>query len=103
MKKKKKDSLSELDLNILSSIEKNNITDQRKLSQILNTSLGKINYCLRALIEVGLIKIENFSNSDKKINYVYILTPKGIKAKVRLTNHFLKKKLEEYEKLREML
>ncbi len=95
--------MSELDLNILSSIEKNTITDQRKLSQILNTSLGKVNYCLRALIEVGLIKIENFSNSEKKINYVYILTPKGIKAKVKLTNHFLKKKLDEYEKLKEML
>ncbi|MDC3161536.1 MarR family EPS-associated transcriptional regulator [Gammaproteobacteria bacterium] len=103
MKKKKIDSMSELDLNILSSIEKNTITDQRKLSQILNTSLGKVNYCLRALIEVGLIKIENFSNSEKKINYVYILTPKGIKAKVKLTNHFLKKKLDEYEKLKEML
>ena len=60
MKKKKIDSMSELDLNILGSIEKNTITDQRKLSQILNTSLGKVNYCLRALIEVGLIKIENF-------------------------------------------
>lgn len=95
--------MSELDLNILGSIEKNTITDQRKLSQILNTSLGKVNYCLRALIEVGLIKIENFSNSEKKINYVYILTPKGIKAKVKLTNHFLKKKLDEYEKLKEML
>ena len=103
MKKKKIDSMSELDLNILGSIEKNTITDQRKLSQILNTSLGKVNYCLRALIEVGLIKIENFSNSEKKINYVYILTPKGIKAKVKLTNHFLKKKLDEYEKLKEML
>ncbi len=103
MTQKKNKDLSELDLNILSSIEKNKITDQRKLSQIVGTSLGKINYCLRALIEVGFIKIENFSNSDKKINYVYILTPKGIKAKVELTNHFLKKKLVEYEKLKEML
>ena len=103
MSDKKKKPLSELDLNILNSVQQNNITDQRKLSQILGTSLGKVNYCLRELIKVGLIKIDNFSNSEKKLNYVYILTPKGIKAKVKLTNHFLKKKLDEYEKLKEML
>ena len=96
-------SLSELDLNILGSIDQNIIKDQRVLAKIIGTSLGKVNYCLRALIKVGLVKIENFSNSEKKINYVYILTPKGIEAKVSLTQHFLKRKIEEYEKLKEYL
>ena len=98
-----KTGLDELDLNILGSIDKNNITDQRKLSLIIGTSLGKVNYCLRGLINVGLVKVENFSNSEDKMKYVYILTPKGIEAKVSLTKHFLKKKLEEYEKLEEYL
>ena len=87
----------------MGSIDKNNITDQRKLSLIIGTSLGKVNYCLRGLINVGLVKVENFSNSEDKRKYVYILTPKGIEAKVSLTKHFLKKKLEEYEKLEEYL
>jgi EPS-associated MarR family transcriptional regulator len=98
-----KTELDELDLNILGSIDKNNITDQRKLSLIIGTSLGKVNYCLRGLINVGLVKVENFSNSEDKMKYIYILTPKGIEAKVSLTKHFLKKKLEEYEKLEEYL
>ena len=96
-------SLSELDLNILGSIDQNTIKDQRALSKIIGTSLGKVNYCLRALMRVGLVKIENFSNSEEKINYVYILTTKGIEAKVSLTQHFLKRKIEEYEKLKEYL
>jgi EPS-associated MarR family transcriptional regulator len=103
IKRKEIKALSELDLNILGSIDQNIIKDQRALSKIIGTSLGKVNYCLRALIKVGLVKIENFSNSEKKINYVYILTPKGIEAKVSLTQHFLKRKIEEYEKLKEYL
>ena len=98
-----KSELDELDLNILGSIDKNIITDQRKLSSIIGASLGKVNYCLRGLIKVGFVKIENFSNSEDKIKYVYILTPKGIEAKIALTKHFLRKKIEEYEKLEEYL
>jgi EPS-associated MarR family transcriptional regulator len=95
--------LDELDLDILASIDKNIITDQRKLSSIIGASLGKINYCLKGLINIGFVKIENFSNSQNKIKYVYILTPKGIEAKVSLTKYFLRKKIEEYEKLQEYL
>ena len=100
---KKIESLSELDLDILGSIDSRNISDQRTLSQTIGSSLGKVNYCLRELIKVGFVKIENFSNSDNKMGYSYILTPKGIEAKVLLTKHFLRKKMEEYERIQEYL
>jgi|TARA_B100001540_G_C15812883_1_gene645549 hypothetical protein len=100
---KKIESLSELDLDILGSIDSRNISDQRTLSQTIGSSLGKVNYCLRELIKVGFVKIENFTNSDNKMGYSYILTPKGIEAKVLLTKHFLRKKMEEYERIQEYL
>ena len=65
----------------------------------LGVSLGKLNYCLKALKEKGLIKIKNFKKSPKKINYIYVLTPLGITTKTRLTVVFMKKKLAEYDEL----
>ena len=65
----------------------------------MNFSLGKVNYCIKSLTKVGLIKLQNFSNSDKKLGYLYVLTPKGIKEKTILTKRFLKIKQLEYEKL----
>ena len=62
-------------------------------------SLGKVNYCIKALTEIGFIKLQNFSQSDQKIGYLYVLTPKGIKEKTILTKQFLKIKQSEYEKL----
>ena len=85
---------------VLRKVSKNPKTTQRKLSYELDLSLGKINYCLKALIDKGLIKIKNFSKNNNKISYVYILTPKGIKAKTRLTLNFMKKKMREYEELK---
>ena len=85
---------------VLRKVSKNPKTTQRKLSNELDLSLGKINYCLKALIDKGLIKIKNFSKNNNKISYVYILTPKGIKAKTRLTLNFMKKKMREYEELK---
>tara|TARA_B110000879_G_C10889829_1_gene400200 strand:- start:180 stop:500 length:321 start_codon:yes stop_codon:yes gene_type:complete len=93
----------ELDLIVLGSIHQNIINDQRKLSKIIGASLGRVNYCVRGLLKAGFIKIENFSNSENRIKYVYILTPSGIEAKILLTKHFLKRKLEEYEKIQEYL
>ena len=85
---------------VLRKVSKNPKTTQRKLSNELDLSLGKINYCVKALIDKGLIKIKNFSKNNNKISYVYILTPKGIKAKTRLTLNFMKKKMREYEELK---
>ena len=83
---------SQDNLNILRKIsQKKNIT-QRKLANELGFSLGKLNYCISALKLKGLIKIENFKKNKNKINYIYILTPKGISKKANLTITFMKKK-----------
>ncbi|WP_246598935.1 MarR family EPS-associated transcriptional regulator [Methylogaea oryzae] len=73
---------------------------QRALAKELGISVGKTNYCLRALMEKGLVKTGNFRNSDNKLAYVYLLTPQGLEEKARLTVEFLKIKLSEYEALR---
>ncbi|MBU2317998.1 MAG: MarR family EPS-associated transcriptional regulator, partial [Gammaproteobacteria bacterium] len=72
---------------------------QRELAKRLDISLGKANFCLKALIEKGLIKAENFKNSTNKMGYLYLLTPKGIEEKVSLTQRFLQRKLKEHEVL----
>lgn len=86
--------------NILRNLDRNSKISQRKLAKNLGFSLGKLNYCLKALKEKGLIKIKNFSNNQNKINYIYILTPKGISKKTQLTINFMKKKLREYDELK---
>lgn len=73
---------------------------QRELASSLGVSLGKVNYCLRALIEKGLVKAENYRNSDNKLSYLYILTPSGAAAKMELTRDFLAQKVKEYDMLR---
>ena len=73
---------------------------QRELADELGFSLGKLNYCIKALQEKGLIKLKNFKNNRNKINYLYILTPKGIAIKTSLTVNFMKKKMREYEELK---
>ena len=88
---------------ILRKLEKKPQSNQRDLANQLGVSLGKLNYCLKALKEKGLIKIKNFKKNPKKINYIYVLTPLGIATKTRLTVAFMKKKLEEYEKLNKEL
>jgi EPS-associated MarR family transcriptional regulator len=72
---------------------------QRQLSQALGLSLGKTHYVLRALLDKGLLKAENFKRSDNKVAYAYLLTPKGIKAKLRMTRQFLARKETEFELL----
>ena len=96
-------SLHETDLMVIVEIEKNSSINQRALAQKLNISLGKINYCIKALIDVGFIKIDNFSNAQNKLQYLYLITPKGIAAKTRLTKKFLKIKQKEYNQLKELL
>ena len=72
---------------------------QRELAKELGFSLGKLNYCLKSLRSKGLIKIENFRKNPNKINYIYVLTPKGIAEKTKLTINFMKRKMKEYEEL----
>ena len=76
---------------------------QRDLARGLNLSLGKVNYCMKALKEKGYIKINNFKKNPDKISYAYILTPKGIKEKTNLTVNFMKRKMIEYEDLKKEL
>ena len=82
---------------ILQSLERDSRPTQRQLSNNLGVSLGKINYCLKSLVEKGFIKVNNFSNSNNKIQYSYLLTPKGIEEKARLTLDFIRVKTQEYD------
>jgi len=87
-------------LNILRNISKNSNANQRQLAKSLGFSLGKLNYCLNALKNKGLIKMKNFKKNPKKLNYFYILTPKGISEKTKLTINFMQRKMKEYEELK---
>ena len=78
-------------------------SSQRKLSKELNISLGKINYCLNALKEKGYVKISNFKKSKTKSKYLYVLTPKGISEKTKITLIFMKNKMKEYDELKKEL
>tara|TARA_B100000700_G_C14864018_1_gene770021 strand:- start:180 stop:479 length:300 start_codon:yes stop_codon:yes gene_type:complete len=86
-------------LNILRKISKYPNFSQRKIASDLNLSLGKINYCIKELNKKGLIKINNFKKSKNKSKYIYILTPKGIAFKTKITINFMKRKMKEYDEL----
>lgn len=88
------------DLNLLRKLSKKPVSSQRELAKELGFSLGKLNYCLNALKNKGLIKINNFQKNPNKINYMYLLTPKGISTKTKLTINFMKRKMEEYDELK---
>lgn len=85
---------------ILRKIGQNPETTQRELAKGLGFSLGKLNYCLRALQKKGLVKVENFKTNKNKLNYFYILTPRGISHKTKLTINFMKRKMQEYDELK---
>ena len=89
--------------NVLRKIQKKPMSSQRELAEDLGFSLGKLNYCLKALKEKGLIKIKNFKKNPKKLNYIYALTPKGISEKTKLTLNFMKRKMREYDELKNEL
>ena len=88
---------------ILRKISTKPDVSQRKLARELGFSLGKLNYCLRALKDKGYVKIRNFKKNPNKINYFYYLTPKGISHKTKLTINFMKKKIAEYDELKREL
>ena len=89
--------------NVLRKIQKNPKSTQRELAEELGFSLGKLNYCLKALQSKGLIKIENFKKNPNKLNYFYVLTPKGIAQKTKLTLNYMQRKMREYDELKKEL
>jgi len=88
---------------VLRKIKSKPNSTQRELAEELGFSLGKLNYCLKALKSKGLVKIENFTKNPNKINYIYVLTPKGISEKTKLTVNFMKRKMKEYDELKREL
>ena len=88
---------------VLRKIQKKPDSTQRELAEELGFSLGKLNYCIKALQEKGLLKLENFKKNPKKINYFYVLTPKGMAEKTKLTVNFMKRKMKEYDELKKEL
>ena len=88
---------------VLRKIQKKPNSTQRELAEELGFSLGKLNYCLKALQNKGLVKIENFKKNPNKLNYFYVLTPAGISEKTKLTINFMKRKLKEYDELKKEL
>ena len=85
---------------VLRKIQKKPDSSQREIAKDLGISLGKLNYCLKALQAKGLVKIKNFKKNPKKLNYLYVLTPKGIDLRIKLTLIFMKKKIKEYDELK---
>tara|TARA_Y100000590_G_scaffold449576_1_gene587948 strand:- start:510 stop:812 length:303 start_codon:yes stop_codon:yes gene_type:complete len=90
-------------LNVLRKIQKKPNSTQREFAKELGFSLGKFNYCIKALQQKGYIKIKNFKKNPNKINYLYVLTPQGISEKTKLTLNFMKRKMREYDELKKEL
>lgn len=89
----------ELQYQALKQLKRNPRLTQRQLAEILGVSLGKTNYLVKSLLDVGWLKLENFKNSDNKVGYIYLLTPKGIAEKAAITRRFLDRKRSEYDRL----
>jgi EPS-associated MarR family transcriptional regulator len=96
---KRLEHLEDLHFRVLRLIEDQPHVSQRELAERLGVSNGKLHYCMRALIEKGLVKLGNFANSKHHLGYAYLLTPKGISQKASMTTRFLKRKVAEYEAL----
>lgn len=89
----------ELDLHLLRELSTDPATSQRSLARRLGVSVGRVNFCLRALADKGWIKASNFRRSDNKWAYAYLMTPTGVEQKLRLTRAFLQRKTQEYDRL----
>jgi len=85
---------------VMRILQENPDLTQRELAQKLGVSVGGLNYCLKALMDKGCVKMQNFQNSKNKFKYVYLLTPQGIAERVALTSRFLNRKMQEYESLK---
>ena len=89
--------------NVLRKLQKKPHSTQRQLAKELGFSLGKLNYCIKALQLKGLVKIKNFKKNPNKINYLYVLTHRGIAEKTKLKLDFMKRKMKEYDELKKEL
>ena len=96
----KSQNITEDHIDLLHTIEKDGNASQREIATNTGLSIGKVNYIIKALIDIGFIKINNFNKSNRKLEYAYILTPKGIKEKAAITKRFIMKKKQEYDKLK---
>lgn len=90
-------------LEVMRLLEANPQMSQREIAAALGVSLGKANYCLKALLDKGWLKMQNFQGNKNKLAYAYLLTPKGIIEKSEITAHFLKRKMQEYENLKSLI
>lgn len=95
--------IKEDDLDVLHLIHKDPNISQRKIALKLGLSLGKVNYCIKSLTKIGFLKLQNFSDSNNKKSYIYLLTPKAIIEKTLITKKFIKAKREEFDKLHSYL
>ena len=95
----KSQNITEDQLDLMHIINGDSNASQRQIAKKTGLSIGKVNYCLKALIDIGFIKVDSFGKSSQKINYTYILTPKGIIEKAAITKQFIIKKKQEYDKL----
>lgn len=91
--------ISEDQLDLMHIIESDSNITQRQIAKKTGFSIGKVNYCLKALIDIGFVKLDNFTKSKQKLGYIYILTPKGMQEKAAITRQFIIKKKQEYNKL----
>jgi EPS-associated MarR family transcriptional regulator len=90
-------------LHLLRKLNKDPGLSQRSLAKQLGFSIGKLNYCLKSLVDKGLVKIDSFKKNPNKFNYIYVLTPKGLSEKTKLTLNFMKIKMKEYDELKKEL
>jgi EPS-associated MarR family transcriptional regulator len=100
MASKHPEQVEDLHFRVLKLLQDNPDLSQRELAERVGVSNGKLHYCMKALIEKGLVKFGNFAHSKHHLGYAYLLTPKGIAQKANMTSDFLKRKLAEYEALR---
>ena len=100
MANKSKKIHPDIHFRLLNALEENPRVTQRNLAKKLDVSLGGVNYCLKALVEVGHIKMNNFEKNPNKLKYLYLLTPSGVREKTILTKDFLKRKMNEYQNLK---
>ena len=91
--------ITEDHLDVMHLIHDNKNISQREIANKTGFSIGKVNYCLKALLAIGFIKVQNFNKSKKKISYAYFLTPKAIRLKLVITKKFISKKQQEFDKL----
>lgn len=99
MTSNQEETREDLHFKLMQELQQNPDLSQRELADKLGISLGRLNYCLKALVKKGFVKFENFQNSKHKLRYAYMLTPLGFAQKMKMTSRFLKRKLDEYEML----